>query len=282
MVEDAKYQPTSQLEEKGSHKQPKNDRTRPGSPQLKPEEEQVFQQALRALQESGIGFIVGGAFAKYFYTDMWRYTKDLDVFLKPEALKTVLEVLRAAGFETEITDPRWLAKAFKDDQMVAILFGTGHGLIPVDERLFEGSIPAEVFGVDVRLMSVEELIVLAVFIAARDRFDGGDIVHLIRAKQGNLDWERIVERLGEHRQLLLWQLIFFDYVYPGHTDYLPQDLIERLFAEMRQRWSQPGQGEKTFRGTLLDRYSYTVDVEEWGYANPRQKQPLVNEQGEVL
>ena len=34
--------------------------------------------------------------------------------------------------------------------------------------------------------------------------------------------------------------------------------------------------------TLLDPFSYTVDVEDWGYEDRRNKEPLVDKQGKQL
>jgi hypothetical protein len=126
------------------------------------------------------------------------------------------------------------------------------------------------------------MIASAAYIIGRNRFDGGEIVHLIRHSKGKLDWERILNRLGDNRELLLFHLIHFDFVYPGHSNYLPQELMERLFKEIEARWKGNTKGSKVFRGTLIDPFSYNVDVQDWGYEDRRKLTPLVNKQGEVL
>jgi hypothetical protein len=45
-----------------------------------------------------------------------------------------------------------------------------------------------VLGVPVRLCPPEEIIWSKAFIMERERYDGADISHLIRACQGRLDW----------------------------------------------------------------------------------------------
>ena len=40
-----------------------------------------YQEAITLLQESGADFLLGGGFATFHYTGMFRDTKDLDVFL---------------------------------------------------------------------------------------------------------------------------------------------------------------------------------------------------------
>lgn len=258
------------------------DVAREGKPEFDPGEGKVFARALRVLNETGIAYIVAGAFAKHAYTGIWRDTKDLDIFLKPEDLKTALDALDAAGFETEIEFEHWLAKAHQEPYLIDLIFGTGHGRLQVDDAWFEHSQPVEIAGVQARLIPIEELIVSKAYIAERYRFDGADVAHLIRAARGKLDWRRMLGLLGPNRELLLWHLIHFDFVYPGHSEYLPQELIVQLFEEARERWSKGRPPAKVFRGTLLDAFSYIVDVEDWGYEDPRDLEPLVDKAGESV
>ena len=46
---------------------------------------------LRKLQDTGIPFLVGGAFAYSHYSHVPRDTKDIDVFVKPDDCPRVLE-----------------------------------------------------------------------------------------------------------------------------------------------------------------------------------------------
>jgi hypothetical protein len=243
-------------------------------PQFEPEEEAVFARALRVLAETGIPHALGGALALHAYTGIWRDTKDLDVFLKPADLATALRALAVAGFETSLVERHWLAKATREPYVVDLLFGTSHGRLRVDDAWFTSARTAGVGGITARVIPLEELLVSKLYIAVRDRFDGSDVVHLIRAARGRLDWQRVLSRLGDNRQLLLWHLILFDLVYPGHADYLPQELTIQLLDQMRARWSETTD-PTAFRGTLLDPYAYTVDVAEWGYRDQRDLTPLV-------
>ena len=256
--------------------------TRERRPRLPAEQSQVYREALIALNRSGIMYAVGAAFARYVYTSIWRQTKDLDVFVKPEDLRDVMDALEQAGFETEVRDRGWLAKAWKDGSFLDLIFGTGHGQIPINDSCFEGMAQEKVLGVTANLIPIEEMIASAVYVAGRNRFDGPEVVHLIRSVQGKLDWQRILDRLGENRLLLLWHLILFDYIYPGHTNYLPKDLMVALFNERQEAWKKRKPNAKAFRGTLIDPFSYTVDVEDWGYEDRRTKEALVDKQGKVM
>jgi hypothetical protein len=81
---------------------------------------------------------------------------------------------------------------------------------------------------------------------------------------------------------LLWHLILFDFVYPGHSDYLPKEIMIELFDEMRRKWGQKERDTKDFRGIVIDPFSFRVDIDEWGYEDQRNLKPLVNERGELL
>jgi hypothetical protein len=242
------------------------------------EENRLFAEWLTILNAVGAAYVIGGAFAVYAYTGNWRNTKDLDVFIKPDDVKKALDALSKAGHETELRDVNWLAKVCKDPYLMDLIFGVGNNRFKVDDGWIERSEPVEILGVETRLISIEELIASKVYIVKRDRFDGADIVQLIRAEKGEIDWERLLGLLGSDRDLILWHLLLFNYVYPGHPEYLPQDLMIELFEDIRGRWSKPEEANG-FRGMLLDPISYAVSCEKWGYEDPRNVEPLVDANG---
>ncbi len=251
-------------------------------PTFTPEQADVYRQALHALNDAGVPYLVAGALAKYAYTGIWRDTKDLDLFLKADDLNRALAVLAEAGFETEIEFPHWLAKARRDPYFVDLIFGMGHGRLHVEESWFEEKRPFAIAGVDVFLLPPEELFVSKTFVIERYRCDVADLLHLILRTKGQLNWQRILTLLSNQRDLLLCHLLLFNYVYPGRSEYLPQGLITDLFTDVHQRWQKPMAAER-FRGTLLDPHSFVVDVESWGYNDSRELDPLVDEEsGEVM
>ncbi len=254
---------------------------REGRPELDPEEAQVYAEALRALNRAGVPYAVGGAWALHSYTGLRRSTKDLDLFLRAEDLRSAMDALAEVGFEANVEYPHWLAKAHRAPYFVDLIFANNNSRLRVDQVWLDHGQPVEVAGVPCRVISAEELIASKAYIGVRHRFDGADVAHVIRGVQGKLDWQRILSRLGDDAQLLLWHLIFFDFVYPGHAEYLPRELMVRLFEQASSRWSTPDD-PKRFRGTVLDQFSFVVDVEDWGYEDPLIIQPLVDEEGNVM
>ncbi len=235
-------------------------------PNFGPEESQVYGEVLDTLDRAGIHYMLGGAIALNAYTGIWHDTKDLDVVVPEKAVAGALEALEAVGFETEVTDPLWLAKAWKGSAFADIIYADRNGTFPVEESWFDHAEETTVLNRRVLAVPAEEMILSIIFVIAKDRCDVSDVLHLIFATQGNLDWGRILAKIGEHRELLLAHLHLYRYVYPSHTHYLPR----RVFAFLERYGEDTAPGKPLrFRGTMLDDASFSVDVEEWGLPDER-------------
>ena len=186
---------------------------------------------------------------------------------------------RKAGYKTEILEAHWLSKAHRPPYFVDLIFGMANGRVEFDADFVRSERTIDVAGEPAPLIRLEELIVSKVYIAVRDRFDGGDVAHLIRSAEGKLDWQRILKRLGQFRPILLWHMIFFNFVYPGHSNYLPKDLMAELFEELRESWAAPPENDKICFGTLLDSFSFAADVQDWGYTDARDLRPYYQRKG---
>jgi hypothetical protein len=227
------------------------------------QEESSYRDALRALLDAGLPFVVGGAFAIHRHTGIWRTTKDLDFFLPPQAIPEALKLLRGAGFETAIEDPVWLAKARRGENFIDLITGLGNASQVVDDTWVERGLPETVLGVPCRVLGAEECVASKTFVAFRERFDGADVAHLIKACGPRLDWDRVRALMGEHWQLLYWSLVFFAYVYPAHTDAVPAGVWTGLTQRFTECVQNPNRDEP-FRGSLLDPRMFAIDVNEWG------------------
>lgn len=232
------------------------------APVLVAEQRQLFQRVLRALTRGGVGYAVAGAFAFQHYTGIWRFTKDLDLFLPAEKVEVALALCRTAGLVTEITDPVWLAKAWAGDYYVDLISGMSTGVFWVTPEWIEQARPAEVLGLKVKMLAPEEMIVSKLFVTRRERFDGADVCHMLYRCGPGLDWDRIQRTVAEHWEILLWHLLLFRYVYPAAwSATVPEPLWRGLLA----RLAQPPLG--TFRGSLIDPLLFAPDVQQWGLEN---------------
>src|SRR3989475_1161323 len=101
------------------------------------EQEALYREVLTVLEDQQIPYAVAGAFALQMHTGICRYTKDLDVFLRSEDVAKALGHLREHGFECEICDPVWLAKAHRDEFFVDLITGMSNAVITVDSSWIE-------------------------------------------------------------------------------------------------------------------------------------------------
>lgn len=239
-------------------------------PVLPKEQKELFREVLRRMNEQGFPYLVSGAFALQEHTGIFRDTKDLDLFVTPETATRALAYLHQIGFEIEVTDPIWLAKARRDEFFVDFITGMSNGVIRVDQSWYERATPAKVLGLPSRVLAPEELIVSKIFVNFRERFDGADIVHVIYATQGKLDWRRILALVGEHWELLYWHLVFFHYVYPGSAGVVPRAIWDELTEKFTRALAE-GDPKGRFRGSLLDERMFAIDVNEWGLPNLLQE-----------
>ena len=227
------------------------------------QEREFYREVLLILHSADMPFAVGGAFAIHRHTGIWRSTKDLDLLLVSSSVPAALERLHAAGFDVWIEDPSWLAKVSRGGYFVDLITGMGNAGLFVEQSWLARSIPDSIFGVPCNILRAEELIASKLFVTRRERFDGADIVHLIRRCGANLDWDRLLQILHPHWELLYWALVLFAYVYPAYTSLVP----ERIWSDLTRRFinhiSHP-QKHDPFRGSLIDPYMFAIDVNEWG------------------
>jgi hypothetical protein len=238
------------------------------------EEREIYKRALGALNGAGIPYVVAGAYAIYEHTGIYRQTKDLDVFCEPKAVVPAMRALAAAGFVTRLEQKHWLSKALDGKYFVDIIYGMGNGLALIDGDWYRHSSPAILAATQVRVAPPEELVWHRLFISERHRHDMADIAHLILCVGHLFDWRRLLDKTGEHWPLLLSQLQLFRYVYPGYRDQVPRwvlrELIERAERDSALASAEDEEHDNT-RGTLISRFSFAIDVNEWGFRDLREE-----------
>ncbi|MEX1184459.1 MAG: nucleotidyltransferase family protein [Gemmatimonadota bacterium] len=231
-------------------------------------EREVYRRALEALNREAVPYIVSGLYALYEYTGIYRQTKDLDLFVEPEYVVPAARVLRSAGFRTHLEQSHWLAKAMWGDKQIDIIFGTGNGLSFIDAGWITHARAGILAGTQVRVAPPEELLWHRLFVSERHRSDVSDILHLIVCRGDELDWNRLLQRVGPHWRLLLAQVHLFDFVYPGHRPRIPQWVRRTLYDAAEAAIQEVGESD-VCQGTLISRFSYNIDVNEWGFRDPR-------------
>jgi hypothetical protein len=230
-----------------------------------------YRETLDVLDEGRVPVLIGGAFAQEYFTGICRDTKDLDIFLMEEDLPRAFAALARRGFRIEVTFSHWLGKAYDYDghNFVDIIFNSGNGLCKVDQAWFERAPQGEAFGRSVKFCPVEESIWQKAFIMERERYDGADIAHLLRAQSDKLDWNRLLARFGEHWRVLLSYITLFGYIYPTERTKIPDWVQRRLASQFVCEIGNDARRESVCAGTLLSRAQFIVDVDEWGYHDIR-------------
>lgn len=231
-------------------------------------EREVYRRALEALNRSGIPYVISGLYALYEYTGIYRQTKDLDLFVQPDRVIDAARVLAEAGFRMHLEQSHWIAKAMWGEKQIDVIFGTGNGLYLIDEAWMANARAGILAGTQVRVAPPEELLWHRLFVSERHRSDVADILHLILCRGDEFDWERLLERVGSNWRLLLAQVHLYDFVYPGHRPRVPQWVRRQLYDLAEQEIDVAGDAD-VCQGTLISRFSYLIDVNEWDFRDLR-------------
>jgi hypothetical protein len=234
---------------------------------LNPEEREFYCNTLIIFEKAGLDVLVGGAYAFARYTGIERHTKDLDIFVRERDFAPTMHALTQAGYATSVPFPHWLGKAYCADYFVDVIFGSGNGVVRVDDEWFEQASQDTVFDIPVRLCPIEEMIWSKAFVQERERFDGADIAHLLLSCQ--IDWQRLLRRFGPHWQVLLSHLLLFGFVYPSERDRLPAWVMQELMHRFETSLAAPPSSDRLCRGTLLSRQQYLTDIDRGGYLDAR-------------
>jgi hypothetical protein len=234
---------------------------------LEPETQHFYCQAISVVAEAGVPVLVGGAYAFERYVGIARHTKDFDLFVRPADAERVLKLLDEHGFASDLVFPHWLGKAFCGDDFIDVIFCSGNGVCPVDDSWFEYGVDDVVLGMPVKLVPPEEMIWQKGLIMERERFDGADVAHLLRAQAERLDWARLLSRYGEQWRVLYAHLILFGFVYPSERTRIPAWVMKQLGRQLRDEMNTPG--DELCQGTMLSREQYLTDVGAWGLRDAR-------------
>ena len=230
---------------------------------------EVYREALSSLLTAKVPFLVGGAFALEGYTGVARRTKDLDLFVNSADRVRLMQRLSDSGFRTEWRFPHWLGKAYKDDRSIDIIYSSGNGLCHVDEAWFRYALPAEILGISVKVVPAEEMLWSKAFVMERNRYDGGDIAHLLRARAPSMDWARLLFRFGSNWRVLFSHVLLFGFIYPEQRLRIPDWFMHEMMRRVKLEMQCLPADRDVCQGTLLSWSQYLADVERGDYQDAR-------------
>ena len=166
----------------------------------------VLDEAHDALQRASIPFLfIGGIGSAVYGRD--QGTRDIDVFVRPEAARKVLDVLRSRGFETKEVFEHWLSKAIKDGVLVDVIFRSTRDIL-LGEEMLERSRLMPFRGRMVPVAPPEDLVVMKASAMSEDTsrywYDAAAII-----AHTELDWDYLVARGRQHGARRLLSLLLF-------------------------------------------------------------------------
>ena len=226
-----------------------------------------YIEASERFDRAGIPFLVGGAYAYSRYAKIERDTKDFDLFVRPADVTRVLTLFERLGYQTELTFPHWLGKIRSGAHLIDVIFSSGNGVARVDDLWFEHAVAADVLGRPMRLSPPEEMIWSKAFVQERERYDGADVMHLLRELGPTLDWPRLLMRFGDRWRVLFSFIVLFGFVYPDQRQQVPFWVQEELAGRFQREGLDPA--NRVCNGPVLSREQYLGDLERFGYRDGR-------------
>lgn len=125
-------------------------------------------------------------------------------------------------------DRGWIYRATFDDAIVDVIWQMANRRTQVDEEWLTHGREIEIAGETARLMPLEELIWSKIYVLQRDRSDWPDILNIIDCTADQLDWRRLVSRVGEDAPLLIALLQIYAWLRPEMPERFPGWLQEEM------------------------------------------------------
>jgi predicted nucleotidyltransferase len=189
----------------------------------------VLDETVDVLRRADVTFLVMGGLATSVLGRDRRVT-DIDLFVRDRDVERALAALRAAGFETLVVSPNWLAKAFKDDVLVDLISRSTHD-IGLSDEILERAVNVDVHGRRLPVVSAEDLIVMKAVATGEDtaRYWHDALSVLGRP---DLDWGYLTRRAKQHGARRLLSLLF----YAQSMDLLvPEEVVTELLDAIRPK-----------------------------------------------
>jgi hypothetical protein len=187
----------------------------------------VLGQAVSALEEDGVPYVVFGSVAAIAYGRP-NASGDVDVMVRPHEADRALDALERTGFLTEKTDPSWIYKAFREGVLVDVIFKVKGGLY-LDEEILAHTRVREYGSQPVRLVSPEDqLLIEAISDDDQSPQHWWNALSILAAS--DIDWAYLERRARYGARRVLSLLLYAqscDYVVP---DGVVRSLFEAVYG----------------------------------------------------
>lgn len=163
----------------------------------------TLADARGALDRANVDHVLMGGVASAIWGRP-RWTRDVDVFVRPEDAGAALDALEDAGFDTRVEHEHWLSKAEKHGIVVDVI-SRSHNDILLDDTMLARASWVTFKGIELRVLAPEDVIVMKAVAAGEDTFRYWyDALGIIARTE--LDWRYLIGRArsaGARRVLAL-------------------------------------------------------------------------------
>lgn len=230
----------------------------------------VYRQVLDAFRRLGISWAIGGGVAYGCYASRSRYTKDLDVYLRPRDKGQAISTIHALGFidyyDQVPYQRHWIYRGIRDGLILDLIWRMANDRADVTDSWLHRGPEVNVYGSRVRLVPPEEMIWLKLYVLQRERADWPDIWNMLAHMGARLDWDHLISRVGDDLPLLASVVQVFAWMAPSLALEWPPTIWESLGIPV------PREESKIQRAALLD-------TREWFHVNKAGQQPPDVKQG---
>jgi len=196
------------------------------------EQKGLYLCVMTEARRRGLRFAIGGGFASNAYTGMWRNTKDLDLFVLASDREAFVSLLGDLGFADYYAqkpyDRSWIYRGCLGDIIVDIIWQMANHRAPVDDLWLQNGPSIELGNERFPLVPPEETLWTKLYVLQRERCDWPDALNLIGALGPELDWPRLLERMGDDKPLLAAAVSVFGWVCPPRAQALPHFVWKSL------------------------------------------------------
>jgi hypothetical protein len=222
-------------------------------------EEWLFhRRVVEALAAGGIRFSVGGGLAFSAYSGRWRNTKDLDLFVLQSDRESAIQAVTEAGFcdyfDQCAYDPAWIFRGYKEGHIVDLIWAMANHSTFVDDQWLNSAQAIRIHGLTLPLTPVEELIYSKLYVLQRERCDWPDLFNIVFRCGEQIDWQRLLARVGPDAPLLGAMMRVYTWLCPEPAASLP----EWIWEPMSQIPPPPAPGRGIDRGRIA-----LIDTRDW-------------------
>jgi hypothetical protein len=156
--------------------------------------EHALKRAASALRRADIPFLLGGSLASWARGGP-ESRHDLDLMIRPQDAERALDALTEEGMRAERPPEDWLVKAWDGDTLVDLIF-CPKGMLVDDELIARGEL-LSVLGLDIRVMSLEDVMVTKLMALGEHALRYEGLLQIARALREQIDWEDVRARTAD-------------------------------------------------------------------------------------